>query len=74
MDRESQTATAGTSLAEQLGRVGLWTRHLDVQPTDQLRTTLVELEKLGWRSLWAWEVFGREARPTPGCCCARPSG
>jgi probable F420-dependent oxidoreductase len=66
MDRESQTATAGTSLAEQLGRVGLWTRHLDVQPADQLRTTLVELEKLGWRSLWAWEVFGREALTNAG--------
>jgi probable F420-dependent oxidoreductase len=66
MDREGQTATAATPLAEQLGRVGLWTRHLDVQPADQLRTTVVELEKLGWRSLWAWEVFGREALTNAG--------
>jgi probable F420-dependent oxidoreductase len=64
MDRE--TATAGTPLAEQLGRVGLWTRHLDIQPADQLRTTIVELEKLGWRSLWTWEVFGREALTNAG--------
>jgi hypothetical protein len=62
MDRESQTATARTPLAEQLGPVGLWTRQLDIQPTDQLRTTIAELEELGWRSLWSWEVLG-EAYP-----------
>jgi probable F420-dependent oxidoreductase len=66
MDRAGRTATAATPLAEQLGRVGLWTRQLDIQPADQLRTTLVELEKLGWRSLWAWEVFGREALTNAG--------
>jgi probable F420-dependent oxidoreductase len=66
MDREGQTATAGAPLAEQLGRVGLWTRQLDIQPADQLRTTIVELEELGWRSLWSWEVFGREALTNAG--------
>jgi probable F420-dependent oxidoreductase len=66
MDRERRTATAGTPLAEQLGRVGLWTRHLDIQPADRLRTTIIELEKLGWRSLWTWEVFGREALTNAG--------
>ena len=66
MDREGQTATAGAPLAEQLGRVGLWTRQLDIQPTDQLRSTIAELEELGWRSLWAWEVFGRETLTNAG--------
>jgi probable F420-dependent oxidoreductase len=66
MDREGQTTTAGTPLAEQLGRVGLWTRQLDLQPTDQLRTTIAELERLGWGSLWSWEVFGREALTNAG--------
>ena len=66
MDHEGRTATAATPLAEQLGRVGLWTRHLDFQPADQLRTTLAELESQGWRSLWAWEVFGREALTNAG--------
>jgi alkanesulfonate monooxygenase SsuD/methylene tetrahydromethanopterin reductase-like flavin-dependent oxidoreductase (luciferase family) len=66
MDREGQTATAGAPLAEQLGRVGLWTRQLDIQPADQLRTTIVELEELGRRSLWTWEVFGREALTNAG--------
>jgi probable F420-dependent oxidoreductase len=66
MDREGQTATARTPGATQLGRVGLWTSKLDLQPADQLRSVLAELEGLGWRSLWSWEVFGREALTNAG--------
>jgi probable F420-dependent oxidoreductase len=66
MDREGQTATAGQSLAEQLGRVGLWTSHLDVQPIGRLRAVAAELEQLGWGALWCWEVFGREALTNAG--------
>jgi len=66
MDREGQNAGAGTSLVEQLGRVGLWTRQLDIQPADRLRTTIANLEELGWGSLWSWEVFGREALTNAG--------
>jgi len=61
MDREGQTTTAGRALAEQLGRVGLWTRQLDFQPAELVRAVTAELEELGWGSLWFWEVFGREA-------------
>jgi probable F420-dependent oxidoreductase len=61
MDREGQTTTAGRALAQRLGRVGLWTRQLDLQPTQQVRATVAELEELGWGALWSWEVFGREA-------------
>jgi len=61
MDREGQTTTDGRALAEQFGRVGLWTRHLDVQPAKQVREAIAELEELSWGSLWFWEVFGREA-------------
>ena len=61
MERETQTTTAGRVLAERLGRVGLWTRHLDIQPAEQVRATMAELEALGWGALWSWEVFGREA-------------
>jgi probable F420-dependent oxidoreductase len=73
MDREGQTATAGAPLAAQLGRVGLWSSQLDLQPADRLRTTVVELEELGWRSLWSWEVFGREALTNAGLllCASR---
>jgi hypothetical protein len=35
------------ALAEQFGRVGLWTRHLDVQPAKQVREAIAELEELG---------------------------
>jgi probable F420-dependent oxidoreductase len=66
MDREGQTTTAGRVLAERLGRVGLWTRQLDIQPADRVRTTIAELEELGWGSLWSWEVFGREALTNAG--------
>jgi probable F420-dependent oxidoreductase len=58
--------TAGRALAEQLGRVGLWTRHLDIQPAGRVRSTVAELEELGWGSLWSWEVFGREALTNAG--------
>ena len=61
MNREGQTTTDGRALAERLGRVGLWTRQLDVQPAKQVRAAIAELEELGWGSLWFWEVFGREA-------------
>jgi hypothetical protein len=53
MDGEGQTATAGTPLAGRLGRVGLWTRQLDIQPAGQLRAAIAELEALGWGSLWS---------------------
>jgi probable F420-dependent oxidoreductase len=58
--------TAGRALAGQLGRVGLWTRHLDIQPAGRVRSTVAELEELGWGSLWSWEVFGREALTNAG--------
>jgi probable F420-dependent oxidoreductase len=66
MDREGQTTTTRTPLAERLGRVGLWTRQLDIQPADRLRATIANLEELGWGSLWSWEVFGREALTNAG--------
>ena len=53
--------TAGRVVAERLGPVGLWTRHLDAQPTGRVRATVAELEELGLGSLWCWEVVGREA-------------
>jgi probable F420-dependent oxidoreductase len=66
MDRERQTAIAGRSLADRLGRVGLWTSHLDVQPIERVRAVVAELEQLGWGALWCWEVFGREALTNAG--------
>ena len=65
MDGEGQT-TAGRALAARMGRVGLWTRQLDVQPAERVRAAIAELEGLGWGSLWIWEVFGREALTSAG--------
>ena len=70
MDRQGQTTTAGRVLAQRLGRVGLWTRQLDLQPAERVRTTVAELEELGWGSLWSWEVFGREALTNAGLLLA----
>jgi probable F420-dependent oxidoreductase len=70
MDREGQATAAGRVLAERLGRVGLWTRQLDIQPAERVRTTIAELEELGWGSLWSWEVFGREALTNAGLLLA----
>jgi len=70
MERESQTTTTGRGVAERLGPVGLWTRQLDMQPTERARAAVAELEELGWSSLWCWEVFGREALTNAGLLLA----
>jgi probable F420-dependent oxidoreductase len=62
--------TAGRVLAGRLGPVGLWTSLLDMQPTERLRVAVAELEELGWRSLWCWEVLGREALTNAGLLLA----
>lgn len=44
-----------------LGRVGLWTFQLDLQPSAQAKETAAELEELGYGALWLPEAVGREA-------------
>jgi probable F420-dependent oxidoreductase len=44
-----------------LGRVGLWTFQLDLQPAAQAKETAAELEELGYPTLWLPEAVGREA-------------
>lgn len=43
-----------------LGRVGLWTHHLDFQPLPAVRDAVAELETLGYPTLWIPEVAGRD--------------
>jgi hypothetical protein len=62
--------TAARDVAERLGPVGLWTRQLDMQPTERVRAAVAELEGLGWGSLWTWEVLGREALTNAGLLLA----
>ena len=44
----------------QLGRVGLWTFQLDLQPADVARATAAELESLGYPTIWVPEAVGRD--------------
>jgi probable F420-dependent oxidoreductase len=44
-----------------LGRVGLWTAHLDQVPWSRGRDIVQEVEALGYRALWFPEAIGRDA-------------
>jgi probable F420-dependent oxidoreductase len=44
----------------ELGRLGLWTFQLDVQPMAVARAAVGELESLGFSAIWVPEAVGRE--------------
>ncbi len=44
----------------QLGRVGIWTPHLDPQPAATARDAAAELEALGYGAIWLPEAVGRD--------------
>jgi len=43
-----------------LGPVGLWTFHLDLQPVRGAQELVVELEELGYGAIWIPEAMGRD--------------
>ncbi len=43
-----------------LGKVGLWTFALDLQPAAAARETAAEIEELGYGAIWIPEAVGRE--------------
>ena len=43
-----------------LGRVGIWSFDLDVQPMAKAQEAVIELEELGFRCVWVPEAVGRE--------------
>jgi probable F420-dependent oxidoreductase len=43
-----------------LGRVGLWTFQLDLQPTPAARDAVAEIESLGYGAVWLPEAAGRD--------------
>ncbi len=49
-----------------LGRVGIWTFDLDLQPMTRAQEAVIELEELGYRCVWVPEAVGRE----PFASCA----
>jgi probable F420-dependent oxidoreductase len=44
-----------------VGRVGIWTGQLDLQPAARAREVAAEIEELGYGTLWIPEAVGREA-------------
>jgi probable F420-dependent oxidoreductase len=56
--------------AAELGRVGLWTFQLDLQPAARAQEAARELEGLGYRALWIPEAVGREAFTNAGLLLA----
>ena len=44
-----------------LGRTGIWTHALDMQPVGRARELVGELESLGYGAVWIPEAVGREA-------------
>lgn len=49
-----------------LGRFGLYTFDFEHQPAAQMRESIRELERQGWRAFWFPEVDGREALTQAG--------
>src|SRR4029450_8331421 len=47
-------------LLDRLGRVGIWTRQLDHPPGTAAEAAAMELESLGYRSIWIPEALHRE--------------
>src|SRR5436305_15143598 len=43
-----------------LGPVGLWTFHLDLQPIPRAQELVAELETLGYGAVWLPEAMGRD--------------
>ena len=42
-----------------LGRIGIWTYHLNYQPASRVREVAAELEELGYGALWTGEAVYR---------------
>ncbi|CAN5555044.1 TIGR03620 family F420-dependent LLM class oxidoreductase [soil metagenome] len=44
-----------------IGRIGIWTHHLDLAPATQAAEHVSELDELGYGAVWVPEAVGREA-------------
>lgn len=54
----------------QLGRIGIWTRQLEDQPSRKAQEAARELEELGYGALWFGEALGREVLTNAGILLA----
>ena len=53
-----------------IGRVGIWTFQLDLQPAGAAQAAARELEEQGWGAIWIPEALGREAFTNAGVLLA----
>ena len=53
-----------------IGRVGIWTFALDLQPASQAQEAAAEIEALGYGAIWIPEAMGREAFTSAGILLA----
>jgi probable F420-dependent oxidoreductase len=53
-----------------IGRVGIWTFALELQPAAKAQEAAAEIESLGYRALWIPEALGREALTHAGLLLA----
>ena len=53
-----------------IGRVGIWTFQLDLQPAARAQEAAAELESLGYGAIWVPEAIGREAFTNAGLLLA----
>lgn len=54
-----------------IGRVGIWTFALELQPAAKAQEAAAEIESLGYPALWIPEAMGREALTHAGLLLAR---
>jgi probable F420-dependent oxidoreductase len=52
--------SSSSQIPATMGRVGVWTFALDVQPMALVREAVAELEELGYGAVWVPEAVGRE--------------
>lgn len=58
---ESPSSVAANSPSQlNLGKVGLWAFDFDMQPMEQAREAVAEVEEMGFGALWVPEAVGRE--------------
>jgi probable F420-dependent oxidoreductase len=53
-----------------IGRVGIWTFALDLQPSSRAQEAAAEIEELGYGAIWIPEALGREAFTNAGLLLA----
>src|SRR5262245_6365578 len=53
-----------------IGRIGIWTFALEVQPATKAQEAAAEIESLGYAALWIPEALGREALTHAGLLLA----